>query len=993
MSGPRALAPRMIGRQGALQDLEVHLGLATSGSGRVVFVVGEAGVGKTCLTRAFIEQLRAVQAVEILEGQCYEEDEGVPYGPFIGVLRSLVRAHGPSALTAAAGQWAEGLFRLLPEWQTALPVARRDDGPQEQKRRFFETIYRVIRPESEQPCRIVVLEDLHWADESSQELVRFLARAIEGERLLVLGTYRSDELHRRRLLNHHIAQLMRERRYHEVQLRPLSRDDLARMLEAILGETPPNAFVYLLHDHTGGNPFIVEEILKALIAQNRLHALITAARHGKGSTNVTFPPSLQESILSRTADLDEQASAVLTYAAVIGRRFDFELLLHLTGMEEAVLVRAIETLIAGQLVVEERDDAEDRYAFRHALTREVVYGHLLGRERRLRHRAILEALEEMHAATPAAVVDQLAYHSLRARELEKVARYALLAGERAARMSAWREAVAHYETALELLGADDPRAQADLYDRLGEVAFPIGDTDVYLRYWREAQRLYEEIGDRRKVADVLRRLGQATWERGETQAALECNRAAIAELEAEPPGPELGMAYSALARRYALLTRPDESILWGEKALHLAEALGDERLTPDALNSVAIALSDLGEWQKSIACLERSRAVAERHGMAYDMLRACNSLGDKLFYTGDFRRAARVLREGLTLADQHGFDLYKGFMQHNLAEAEMALGHWDESRELIEQAILAGKLGYPIARLVGMPDKGELLLRQGRLEEAQYVLEEILPECEQQGEFQRLHRVYAILAQVYLARGNIGSAMRMIERGVALWRETRSLLRSTLLLRVGVEVALAAGHDERVDELIAGLTAIAADAAQPLALAYFADAQGLIAMHEGRNDDAAMHFQDAIERWQAMGCPYEEAGARQHWAEIRLLSGEPDARRQASTALITARETFARLAARLEIESVDAVMKEHGLTTRTTRSIAGGAGALTPREREVLILIAQGKSNREIAEELFISQKTTEIHVGHILSKLGCTSRTQAATLALAHGLVVTADQ
>lgn len=462
-------------------------------------------------------------------------------------------------------------------------------------------------------------------------------------------------------------------------------------------------------------------------------------------------------------------------------------------------------------------------------------------------------------------------------------------------------------------------------------------------------------------------------------------------LEAEPPGRELAMAYSALSRRYALVTRPDESIAWGEKTLRLADALGDERLTPDALNSVAISLADIGTWQQGIPYLERSFAVAERHGMTYDALRACNTLGDTFFYAGDFRRAARALREGLVLADRYGFVLYKGFMRHNLAEAEMALGHWDAAHELIEQAILAGKMGYPIARLVGMPDKGELLLWQGRLEEAQQVLEEILPECERQGEFQRLHRVYAVLAQVYLARGNVERAMTMIERGVGLWRQTRSLLRSSMLLRVGVEVSLAAGQSERVNELIAGLATIAASGAPPLGLAYFADARGLIAACEGRHIEAAAAYQEAIECWRAMECPYEEARSRLRWAESRLLAGGPDARKEAGAALAAARETFARLGAPRDLEGVDAAMKRHGLTARVSRP-TGGAGALTPREHEVLALIVRGRSNRAIAEELSISAKTTEIHVGNILSKLGCTSRTQAATIAVAQGLGAPAE-
>lgn len=515
MSTPRALAPQMIGRQEQMRELDEHLHRARAGDGRLVLVAGEAGIGKTRLVRTFVDGACQTPGTDALLGHCYDEHPATPYSPFVDAIRILVRARGAEAVIRAAGNWGGDLSRLLPELGPDASAIRGDRDPQSEKRRLFDAILYLLRPGAAQGCRVIVLEDLHWADQTSQELVHYLARAIEHDRILILGTYRSDELHRRHPLNHLIAQLTRERRSHEVRLFPLSRDDLARMLETMLGETPPDAMVHLLHDHTGGNPFFVEEILKALIAQHRLDALIGEMRQGKGGTNVVIPLSLQESILSRTADLDEHSVAVLAYAAVIGRRFDFELLVHLTGMEESALVRAIEALIARQLVVEEAG-GEDRYVFRHALTREVIYGDLLGRERRLKHRAVLRALEETHGAALESVADQLAYHSLQARELEKAARYAALAAEQAARMSAWREAVTHYETALELLETDDLRARADLYDRLGEVAYPLGDTNVYLRYWQEAQHLYEQIGDPRKVADVLRRLGQATWERGET---------------------------------------------------------------------------------------------------------------------------------------------------------------------------------------------------------------------------------------------------------------------------------------------------------------------------------------------------------------------------------------------------------------------------------------------------------------------------------------------
>ena len=301
-----------------------------------------------------------------------------------------------------------------------------------------------------------MLEDLHWADQTSLELLRYLVRAGQGDSLLVLGTYRTDELHRRHPLTHFLAQLTRERAYQEVRIAPLSGPELAQMLEATLERTVPGPFVAALEERTGGNPFFVEEILRSLLDQARLDAVIQASLRGGATAPLAIPLSLKDSIQSRTADLDATTVEVLQYAAVIGRRFDFELLLRLTGLGEAALVQAVERLVERQLVAEEPGDQEDRYSFRHALSREAVYEELLGRSRRLKHRAVLQALEELYPANQEPVLDQLAYHSLQAREQAKAAHYARLAGDRSARMLAFREAIGQYQTALELWETEEP---------------------------------------------------------------------------------------------------------------------------------------------------------------------------------------------------------------------------------------------------------------------------------------------------------------------------------------------------------------------------------------------------------------------------------------------------------------------------------------------------------------------------------------------------------
>ncbi len=987
MGGISTLAPHMIGRQAELDTLHAHLDLARAGAGRVVFLGGDAGVGKTRLLREFLSGVATNDEIEALEGHCYDEDPAVPYGPFVDAIYSFMRTHGAEAIAQAAGPRAADLAPLFPELASDGPTAVAAD-PQGHKRRLFAALARVLQPQPGQGCRIVALEDLHWLDQTSGELVQYLARTIAHERILVLATYRTDELHRRHPLTHLIAQLNRERLYHEVRVTPLSSAEVARMLEATLERSLPASFAGTLYSHTEGNPFFVEEVLKALVEQGQLDALIGTVQPGRAVKHPGIPLSVKDSILSRTADLDATTAEVLGYAAVVGRRFGFELLLRLTGLEEDALVRVLALLIERQLVVEDVGGCDDFYSFRHALTREAVYDDLLGRERRLKHRAVLRTLEEMHASNPESVIDQLAYHSLQGRELEKAARYARLAAQRASCMYAHREAVAHYEVALDLLENDDPRERADLFDALGTAAYPLGDVTLSARYWREAQRLYEEAGDRLKVADVYRRLARVAWERGDTAEAFRHTRAALDVLEAEPPGSELAMAYSTLSQLYMLSSRPRESIAWGEKALRLAEEVGCAEARSHAMNNIGDSLTDLGETERGLAMLERSLEIALEAGAVNHALRAYHNLATRLLGRGDVARAGRLLEDGLALADRTGYELgSRALLCNLLGEVAMLYGQWDRAHELFDQALDAGETRYPIARIFAAPGKGELLIRQGRLDEARTLLEEVLPACERQGEFQTLGSVLLILARLHVACGEYEDAVAAINRCIALWRGIGSIAWSSSVLGSAVDVYSAAGRCAGADELLPELAARVEQDATPPAQARLAGAQGFVAAGAGEYMAAAGHFARAAALWAEMGLPFEGALARRRRAESLLLTGDVAARAEAARELAAARATFERLGAPLELATVDAVMKRYSLEPRPARIVGDRKSGLTRREREVIALIARGHSNREIAAELVISEKTAESHVGNILSKLGFSSRAQAAAYAVTEGL------
>ena len=901
----------------------------------------------------------------------------------IEALRGWMRRNGAAVITDPAGPWLGDLARLLPELGESSPAAGVAEAAA-QKRRVFEGLYHVLRPGPATVPRLLLLEDLHWSDQTSQELLRSLVRAIEEDRVLILGTYRRDELHRRHPLTHWLAELGRERLLSEVDLAPLGPEEVARMVDGILGRAAPPGFVGAVYDRTGGNPFFIEEILKSLMESEDMQAAVESAQHGRGLERWQIPLSVRDSVVGRTTGLDDTASQVLKYAAVIGRAFDFELLLGLTGLREEQLLSAITALVERQLVAEVRQEGEDRYVFRHALTREAIYEDLLGREKRRMHLEVLGAIERSRAHEGNGRVDQLAYHSLKARELEKAAHYAELAGERAATMCAFREAVAHYEVALELREADTARVKADLLDRLGQAAHPIGVSSVTIRYWKEARALYEEIGDVPKVAEMDLRLSRVSWEAGDPDGAFTYAQSALAGLEAGPPSKDLAYAYSTLSQLHMLSSRPQEGIWWGEKAIALAEELGDERTKAHALNNIGVSLSELGQVERGLVCLEQSLEIALRLGLSFDTARACNNMAELLLVLGRIERALEMYRLGLRKGEESGVDLARGFTLGNMGAILTFQGKWAEAEEALARGIRLGEAGMPVVRLVSQPLMARLRLMRGEFEAALGLLEEIRPDVDRAGEYQNMRDVYPVLAECLYRLGRTADALEALDRIHEVWLKVGPISGGVLMMAESAALYLAMQVRDKAQALVEGLRRVASKTSTPWTFAWLTESEGLLI----RRDDpagAAQKFRAALQEWNAMGLVPFAARCTMRRAEADLAAGGDweDAQEE----LEKAEKVFQRLGARPDLEDLAAVRSRYGPARGEARAEGGPLASLTPREREVLALLARGLTNREIARRLVISAKTAEIHVGNILGKLGLRSRAQAAALAVEHGL------
>ncbi len=710
----RILCPRVIGREKELATLGGFLAEAAAGTGRLVLVAGDAGLGKSALLRAFAERARD-GGTRFLVGECSEIEARRPFGPFVQILRAAFRELSAKEVERSLRENAVELLRLLPELAGGPPGA--DALEASERYRIHESFASLFRDLARGGPLVLAVEDVHWADEATLELFPYLARRLRDEPILLVATYRGDELHRLHPLNHALAELDRGRLAERVRLRKLSLGETADVIRAALGlkRAPTREFCEAIHAHCEGNAFFIEEVLKALVERGDLVYRDGAWEREKEVAELAIPESVRDAVQQRMRLLTAEARRALQVAAVIGQRFDFALLQRVSKLDEAPLLDALRVAIDAQLVEEVPDHGtEELYGFRHALTRESVLAELLQRERRLLHRAVGEAIE----ADAASRAEELAYHFDEARDQQRAQRYHDLAAREAMRAFAFARAVRHLERAVELAPDDDP-ALPELQVRLAQAAFVTGDLSRTVRSLEEAAAAYRAAGNVLRLGDTLRSLGFARWQLGETEAAHELATEALALLEPLGETAELAGAYEQTAVVAGLANRYDECRDYAERAITLGRKLGTVEAEVVGLQWLGMVKARRGD-PSGLADMRAAIALSDRNGLHLQTLRGYTNLIAVFGSLGaPLEEQRAVLSEALglmrrvgirfepTLNGQTIFAFIDGDWDRALALIEEARSAsiWSASREILEPFIAAMREG---------PDRGRALVEAPR---------------------------------------------------------------------------------------------------------------------------------------------------------------------------------------------------------------------------------------------------------------------------------------
>ncbi len=741
----RVSSPVLIGRTYEFERLGAALDLARGGESNATLLAGEAGVGKTRLVTAFAELAQGEGAV-VLSGGCLDLGEGsLPYAPVVEALRGLVRRADSEELEAVFGHGRSELARLVPDLGPVPEEPASGLRIGSAQGRLFELLLGVLERLAARTPVVFVAEDLHWSDRSTRDLLGFLVRNLRDARVMLLMTYRSDELHRRHPLLPFLAELGRTGRVERLELQPFDGRESAAQLQAIAGRDLDSALIESIFARSGGNAFFAEELLMA------------AGEDGRAD----LPATLRDVLLARVAELADPTQEFLRVASAAGQRVDPALLAAAAAIDELTLNDALRECVSRQVLVPDPTAGMEHYAFRHALLQEAVYDDLLPGERTHLHSLFARTLEARSPGDTSHAAE-LAYHWYAAHDLPRALESAVAAGLAAEERYAYPEALAQYERAIDLwdhVPDAEVRAGRDRIDVLAALANAAGyhEPARAVSHIQAAIRLADEAGDVVRGGLLNERLGRYAWVGGQGELAREAYEAAMRLIPPEPPSVARARAMAGFAQTLMLGGRYVESRATADEALVLARAVGAREIEGHALNTRGLGRGVAGEVDAGLDDLAAALGIAEQVNSVDDIGRAYANWTWLLELTGRLEDAVEVAMIGVAATEQLGLmRLFGTHLLCNVADAQHRLGRWDEAERALQRADEAGPLG--INEILVQELLGRLAVGRGRFEEATERLGPLAPLAERAVDIQFIGPVELSLGELALWQGRPNDA-------------------------------------------------------------------------------------------------------------------------------------------------------------------------------------------------------------------------------------------
>jgi DNA-binding CsgD family transcriptional regulator/tetratricopeptide (TPR) repeat protein len=1013
-----------VGRGRELEMVRARLDRACAGTGGALLLAGEPGIGKTRLAEESVAEARR-RGMTVLWGRCHEGEGAPAFWPWVQILRAYLRDRDGATVRQDMAGGAADIATILPELRDLAPdLPQPPPGDPEQIRfRLFDAIASFLGRAAVRRPLLLVLDDLHWADTASLALLGFLADEIRRARVLILATYRDSEATPGSPLSRTLAELARVQGEERILLTGLAEPEVRGLITAVGGAAPSPSLVFAIAHETEGNPFFITELVRLIAADGRLQS-----PDATGSWSLAVPHSVREVVGRRLETLSDGCRSVLTLASVVGREFELAELASISELPRAQLLIVLEEAETARVLLE-APGMPGRFRFSHALVRETLYAGIPGSRRVLLHKQAAEALDTLWRSDPEPHLAELAYHFVQAAPVGDPARaadYARRAAERAMRQTAYEEAAAQFGWALWALdqsGRIEPGSSLD--EQRCEILLALGEAHTRAGDLPKAREAFFLAAECARSLDRPDMLARAALGCGEfVDPAVHVRQVALLEeaLAAQPDDdtPERARLMGQLAE---LLYGPDAGRRRAElanEAVEMARRLEDPETLAFALNERHWILSEPRNVEERLAVANEMMRLAERGKDRALALKAYRWRIVDLLEMGDIQAVDAEIAKQTRLATQLREQLY---LWHSAKFRTMRAtldGRFAEADELLEQAFASGQRMQMRGYLAVHSTQLFVLRReQGRVHEAEAALTETAdsnPNATLQ---------HAALALLWCETGRLSAGQerfdRLAENGFVRARRTLFWLATMALAS---EVAVCLDDHARTAQLYAQFEAFAGHTVTdgPAASLCFGSASrflGLLAATLAHSDvhpvgweEAQRHFEDAIAANARLGARPWLARTRHDYAAMLLARRAPGDRELAADQLTQSlrdAESLGMARLREQVNTLAVSLARDSLPTSPAPRPVNASGevspplpatrpplpvpptpsphGLTPREVEVLRLVAFGKTNKDIAADLGLSVPTVHRHIANIYAKIGARGRADATAYAIRHGI------
>ena len=946
-----------VGREREMETLRANLEDAFAGSSRLILLVGDAGIGKT-RTAHELAAHALMRGARIFTGRCYEGEGAPPFWPWVQIVRTYLHDCDLDTLQTDMGTGAGDIAQVIAEVQERLPKLP-TSLPLESEHirfRFFDSYTTFLKNIACAQPLVLILDDLHWADESSLLLLQFLVRELDDTPLLVIGTYRDVAFELHHPLRQTLGELVRAQRSQSIELRGLTEQDVASFIQTTTGLLPDATLLSAVHQQTEGNPFFLTEVVQLLTREGQPSQLLTP----QSTNTLPIPQRVYDVISRRLAHLSEDCLRVLTLASVIGRGFTLEVLTRASDLPRLHILQALQEALVARIITDDRQTIGS-YSFSHALMRETLYKELTLTQRVTFHHKIGEALENLSETNPQPPLTELAYHfSIAAQsgtDIEKAIAYATQAGTRATVLLAYEEAIKHYQSALRLLNlyVPDEATRCELLLALGDAQRRAGQRTHTRETFLAASHIARQLQQPRQLARAA--LGFA----GLWVAVGVVDRAVVALLEealqvlGEEEERLRARLYARLATEFWFATVREQRVTFSQKAVQLARHTADQKTLGYCLQAHHLAL-----WG--------SPHLEERLATTAEILQLAEQAGDlELALHGYSRRVADLLEAGNLLAVDAAIAVHTQLAKElrrpeyvwysviwKGMRAVMA-GQFEEGERLAQQALSLGQqvqvshddavLGFGIQLFTIRREQGRLLEMESALK----------------GFTEQYPAIATFRCALAFLYSEVGQEAEARERFEELARQGFTDLPQdmTFLLSLAFLAHTCAflGDTHRAAQLYALFLPYATcNVVTSAAIAYHepaAHSLGMLATLLEKWDEAQTHFTVAVDMNTRLGARPRLADAQHVYANLLLLRQKPGDQEQAIALLDSALTTAQELGmAGLEanVKSQRAKVKGQKLEGETRKLGTGTTENLAPR---TLLISSQAPSPQPLAPSVF----------------------------------------